>query len=168
MNADMKIDRATICHPNARGTGSAVRLALYPAHERTAGHIMLELARQKTTASANGATPVFATFDWENPIVAKLGLSELSQMIMVFRGMQESIEDGKGIFHRSATANSIIKFSHMIEPRPCYALEISRKPFDGELESVTFAIRPEEAVWLCAAIEASMGILVFGVPSVNA
>ena len=162
---NMKIDRATICHPNARGMGSAVRLALYPAHERTAGFIRLEIAKQKTLASVNGETPTFATFDWPNAIGAKLGLSDISQMLMVFRGMQESIADGKGLFHRTAEANMIVKFTHMIEPCPCYSLEISRKPLDGELDTAHFAFRMEEAIWLSTAIEASMGVLVFGVPS---
>lgn len=163
MNADMKIDRATIYHPNARGTGSAVRLALYPAHERTAaGFIRLELAKQKTAVSVTSETPAF---DWGNAIVAKLCVSDLAQMLMVFRGHQESIADGKGLFHRTATANAVIKFSHVIEPRPGYLFSVSSKPFDGELKDAYIMLRMEEAIWLSTAIEASMGVLVFGVPS---
>ena len=86
-------------------------------------------------------------------------------MLMVFRGMQESIADGKGLFHRTATANAVIKFSHMIEPRPGYLLSVSSKPFDGELKDAYIMLRMEEAIWLSTAIEASMGVLVFGVPS---
>ena len=52
----------------------------------------------------------------------------------------------------------------MIEPRPGYLLEVSSRPHDGELATVHFIFRPEEAVWLSLAIDASMGVIVFGVP----
>lgn len=43
---NMKIDRATICHPSPSGKGSALRLELHPAHGSATGYIMIELARQ--------------------------------------------------------------------------------------------------------------------------
>ena len=154
-------DRTTICHASASGKGSAIRFELHPARGRVAGHIFIEVARQKTVASMQGEVPTFATFDWENKICCKMGLGDLAQMMMVFRGMQESIQDGKGLFHRSAKANTVIKFSHQIEPRSC-------KPFDGELRDAFFVFRPEEAVWFSTALEAAMSVLVFGVPTATA
>ena len=132
-------DRASICHPSPSGKGSAIRFELHPARGR-----------------------------WENKICCKMGLGDLAQMMMVFRGMQESIQDGKGLFHRSAKANTVIKFSHQIEPRPGYMFSASSKPFDGELRDAYFIFRPEEAVWFSTALEAAMGVLVFGVPSASA
>ena len=157
-------DRTTICHANARGTGSAIRFELHPTRGRTAGHVFIELARQRTVASAQGETLTFATFDWENKICCKMGLGDLAQMLMVFRGMQESAQNGKGLFHRSAKANTVIKFYHQIEPNPGYMFSVSCKPFDGELRDAFFVFRPEEAVWFSTALEAVMGVLVFGVP----
>ena len=157
--------RTTICHPAPSGKGSAIRFTLHPAHGNVSGCVMCEIAKQKTAASVTGETPTFATFDWDSAIAMKLCVSDIAQMLMVFRGMQESIADGKGLFHRTAEANMIVKFTHMIEPCPCYSLEISRKPLDGELDTAHFAFRMEEAIWLSTAIEASMGVLVFGVPS---
>ncbi|MBQ4199014.1 MAG: hypothetical protein II649_03940 [Kiritimatiellae bacterium] len=158
-------DRATICHPNSRGTGSAIRFELHPARGRTSGYLFVELARQKSLASQHGAVPSFATFDWANKIVVKMGINDLAQMLMVFRGMQESILDGKGLFHRSAKANAVIKFAHQIEPSPGYLFSASCKPFDGERKDGYFVFRPEEAVWFSSALDAMMGVLVFGVPS---
>ena len=135
-------DRATICHANARGTGSAIRFEL--------------------------EVPAFATFDWANKICCKMGLGDLAQMLMVFRGMQESIQDGKGLFHRSAKANAVIRFAHQIEPKPGYMFSVSCKPFDGELRDAFFVFRPEEAVWFSTALEAAMSVLVFGVPTASA
>lgn len=161
------LNRCTICHPHPAGKGSAVRFELYPARGAVAGHIMVEIAPQKSAASAAGEVPVFATFDWSRALRVKLCASDLAQVVMVFRGMQESIADGKGLFHRTQTANTVFKFAHMIEPRPGYLLEVSSKPHDGELATVHFIFRPEEAVWLSLAIEASMGVIVFGVPTAD-
>ena len=154
--------RTTICHPAPSGKGSAMRFTLHPAHCNVAGCVICEIAKQKTAASVTGETP---TFDWDGAIAMKLCVSDLAQMLMVFRGYQESIADGKGLFHRTATANAVIKFSHQIEPRPGYLLSVSSKPFDGELKDAYIMLRMEEAIWLSTAIEASMGVLVFGVPS---
>lgn len=155
--------RTTICHPAPSGKGSAIRFTLRPANGNVSGCVMFEIAKQKTLASLSGETPTSATFDWDNAITMKLCVGDLAQMLMVFRGYQESIEDGKGIFHRSATANSIIKFSHMIEPRPGYLFSVSKKPFDGELTDAFFVFRPEEAFWFSTALEGAMPALVFGV-----
>ena len=161
-------DRAMICHANSGGTGSAIRFELHPARGKIAGYIFVEMARQKTVASQQGEVPAFATFDWANKICCKMGLGDIAQMLMVFRGMQESIQDGKGLFHRSSKANAVIKFAHRIEPKPGYVFSVSCKPFDGELRDAFFIFRPEEAVWLSTALESVMGVLVFGVPSASA
>ena len=161
-------DRTTICHANSGGTGSAIRFELHPARGKIAGYLFVELARQRTVASQQGEMPVFATFDWANKICCKMGLGDIAQMLMVFRGMQESIQDGKGLFHRSAKANAVIKFAHRIEPKPGYVFSVSCKPFDGELRDAFFIFRPEEAVWFSTALESAMGVLVFGVPSASA
>ena len=158
-------DRATICHPNARGTGSAVRFEMHPARGRVPGCLFVEMARQKSVASSGGMAPAFATFDWANKIVVKMGVNDIAQMVMVFRGMQESIMDGKGLFHRSAKANAVIKFMHQVEPSPGYIFSVSCKQFEGERKDGFFVFRPEEAVWFSCALEAMMGVLVFGVPS---
>lgn len=155
------------CRPNGRGTGCAMRCRMYVAQDKKAGYLMMEVARQKTIGSRQGTSVVFPTFDWEDGVCIKLGLPDLAQMIMVFRGMQESIADGKGLFHRSDRANTIIKFSHQIDPRPGYLLEISTKPFDGEQKSVYFIFTPEDAVNFSIALEGAMPYLMFGIPREN-
>ena len=155
------------CRPNGRGTGCAMRCRMFVAQDKKPGYLMMEVARQKTIGSRQGASVVFPTFDWEDGVWIKLGLPDLAQMIMVFRGMQESVMDGKGLFHRSERANTIIKFSHQIEPRPGYLLEISTKPFDGEQKSVYFIFTPEDAVNFSIALEGAMPYLMFGIPREN-
>ena len=162
-------DRASICHPSPSGKGSAVRFEMHPAHGRTSGYIMLEIARQKSVASVQGEVPVFATFDWENKICCKLCLGDLAQMIMVFRGMQESIQDGKGLFKRTDAHKTVVQFHHQIEPRPCYCLNVAQNDEEGngDIQRASFLFRPEEAVWFSLALEGAMSALVFGEPNAD-
>ena len=162
-------DRASICHPSPSGKGSAVRFEMHPAHGRTSGYIMLEIARQKSVASVQGEVPVFATFDWENKICCKLFLDDLAQMIMVLRGMQESIADGKGLFKRTDAHKTVVQFHHQIEPRPCYCLNVAQNDEEGngDIQRASFLFRPEEAVWFSLALEGAMSALVFGEPNAD-
>lgn len=162
MNTNENETRTTICHPAPSGKGSAIRFTLHPAHGNVSGCVICEIAKQKTAVSVTGETPTFATFDWDNKITVKLCLSDLAQMLMVFRGYQESIADGKGLFHRTATANAVIKFSHVIEPRPGYLFSMSERPLNGELRDAWFVFRQEEAFWFSTALEGAMPRIVFG------
>lgn len=154
-------------HANGKGTGSAVRFELHPAHGSTPGSIFVELATQNSVPSSTGAQPSFPTFDWEGRICFKLDKTDLSQFLQVFRGVQESIADGKGLFHRSKTASTIIRFSHQIEPRPGYVLSVSRRSSDGVDRHGYFVFTPSEAFELSVAIESSMIFIAFGVPMVT-
>lgn len=154
-------------HANGKGTGSAVRFELHPAHGSTPGSIFVELATQNSIGSPAGAQPSFPTFDWENRICFKLDKTDLSQFLQVFRGVQEGIADGKGLFHRSKAASTIIRFNHQIEPRPGYVLSVSRRSSDGVDRHGYFVFTPSEAFELSVAIESSMIFVAFGVPMVT-
>ena len=71
--------------------------------------------------------------------------------------------DGKGIFHRTAKANAVIKFSHVIEPCPGYLFSVSQKPFDGDLREAFIVLRPNEALMLSCVIEHIFASIIFGV-----
>lgn len=153
-------------HASPKGTGSACRFELHPAHEDSSGSIFVEMAMQKTVASYQGGAKIFPTFDWENKITLKLSRTDLSQIIQVLRGMRESINDGKGIFHRSANANTIIKFYHQIEPKPGYMLSASRKTMDGVLKGCWFFFDVDEALTLMLSLEQAMLYVCLGIPEV--
>ena len=163
--------RLSYYHANAKGTGSAIQFELHPAHDSelgmVEGSIFVIMANQLTVGRRDGATPVFPSFDWKNRVVLRLTMADVSQLLMVFRGIQENLCDGKGIFHRSARFNTIIKFTHELDPRPGYALEVSRKPVQGgEVQRVFIAFSPTEALGLSLAIEQSLGLIAFGLPEV--
>lgn len=154
----------TYYHASPKGTGTAIRFELHPAHDYTEGSLFMELAPQKSIG--NPSMGAFPTFDWENKVCVKLDKTDLSQILQVFRGMQESIQDGKGLFHRMPGSNTVIKFSHQIDPKPGYLLSVSKRMADGQERQGHFFFNPSEAFELSLAIESSMMFITFGIPVV--
>lgn len=159
--------RCCYFHPNIKGTGSAVKFELHPAHDDVDGSIFMTIASQKSVGGGRDGVGSFSTFDWEHRICVKLDKTDLSHILQVFRGMQEDVLDGKGIFHRNASANTIIHFGHRIEPVPGYLLSVNRKALDAtETQTASFFFNPTEALELSCAIEGAMIYVAFGIPMV--
>ena len=158
--------RKVFYHPNGKGTGSALQLELHPAHEDTEGSVFLTMAPQRTIGMRTADDTVHPTFDWRNAVCLKLDLMDLAQILQVLRGVQESLADGKGLFHRSSNASAIIKFEHRIEPVPGYLLDISKKPLAGDLMRVNFFFRPAEAFACALMLEQALVYVAFGIPTV--
>jgi len=157
--------RFAIYHPNTKGTGGAARFELHPAHDNTDGCVMMQLARQSSVGDMRGSAPVYPRFDWEGSVRVKLDFNDLTKMLQVFRGEIESLEDGKGLYHRSPKAATRIVLRHVLEPRPGYAIETYRTASDGGAETnARIFLPPNEALGLSAAIEASMSVICFGIP----
>lgn len=157
-----------IYHPNGKGTGCALRMSLHPAHARRDGCIMLELANQRTVGDRRAAIPRFPTFDWENRLVVKLGFSDLCKMLQVFRNGCEALEDGKGLFHRSARHATRIVLRHLTETIQGYSLEIYRNSTDKSDadRNARIILTQWEALGIALAIEDSIGCICFGIPKV--
>lgn len=153
-------------HANMKGNGSAIKFELHPAHDNTQGSVFVTLAMQKTIASTQGGMTIFPTFDWKNAIMLKLDRTDLSEILQVLRGMQESIQNGKGLFHRAPTGNSMIKFSHQIEPRPGYIFSVWKKLPNGEQQNAYFIFDTSEAFTLMLSLEQAMVYVCFGIPEV--
>lgn len=154
-------------HPNAKGTGCALSLELHPAHDQTDGSIMAQFANQKTIGNRNAANPTYSRFDWENSICVKLDFTDLTKMLQVFRGECESLEDGKGLYHISPRATTRIVLRHVLEPVTGYSLEVYRNaggPTEGTTARIFLA--PNEASGLAVAVENSLGVICFGIPTV--
>lgn len=153
-------------HANGKGTGCAVKMSLHPAHDNVDGCIMVTMANQMTVGNRNGPNVTFPTFDWDNAICVKLGFTDLSKMLQVFRGECESLEDGKGLLHRSPKGLTNIKFHHMIEPISGYSLEVYRthNATDKEDAHARIIFNAAEAGGICEAIAGSMYVIGFGIP----
>ena len=169
------MSKLKIYHPNAKGMGSALTLELHPAHDEVRGNIVVSIAAQKAVSAyeedEHGGfihtipAGILPTFNWENAISVKLDANELAQMIEVLRGYKENLNDGKGFFHRTKTANICITFKHCIEPLPCYVLNITRKEVVGETRGIGITLTMSEAIVLNEAISQSLVYVAFGVPS---
>ena len=166
MNTKINHPSLVFHRANAKGTGSAMKMELHPAHGDTAGCIMMSLASQKTVGDYRGPNPIYPTFDWENAICVKLDFIDLSKMLQVFRGEYESIEDGRGLVHRSPSGLTYIRLAHLVEPIPGYRLEVEFHAGAGGVEKRTVMLAPYEALGLTAAIESSLGVICFGMPMV--
>ena len=83
----------------------------------------------------------------------------------VFNGECESLGDGRGLYHRTARASTKIALRHLVDPRPCYSLELYRTlAADGGETSAHMLISSAEAEGLRAAILGSMSVVCFGIP----
>ena len=153
----MKRPAITICHANARGTGTALRLELHPARTDSDGSILATIAPQ------NAIKPV-ASFYWNNSISFRLCLMDLAKILQVFRGNYESIDDGKGLYHRTINGFTVVRLYHRIEPIGGYVLDVSHKSNDGDIVHLIFSMTYDEAFALAEAIDHAMLYVAFGVP----
>lgn len=163
--------KLALYHANAKGTGGALKMELHPAHDDTDGSIMMQLASQMTVGDLRGPNPVYPRFDWEGAVCVKLDFGDLTKMLQVFRGECESLEDGKGLYHRSPRASTRIVLRHMIDPRPGYLVEVYRSGTGqnpAEEKSARVFLPPNEALGVSLAIEGSMPVVCFGIPTVIA
>lgn len=159
--------RFMLYHANAKGTGSAMKMTLHPAHDDKSGSIWLTVASQMTIGNRGGAVPTYPRFDWENAICIKLDFNDLCHILQVLRGDVESIADGKGLFHSSSRGVTRILFRHLIDPSAGYSFEIYRTSRDDKEESrAHFFITSVEAGGITDAIAGVMGVVVFGIPMV--
>ena len=155
-------------HANGKGTGSAMKLQLYPARVGDlGGAIYATIASQSSLGDRRSMPPVYPRFDWDNALKVKLDFDDLAKVLQVLRGETESIDEGKGLFHRYADKCQVIKFRHMIEPVCGYSLEVCETFTNDEHvnESTTrISLSNAEALGLSLVIEHSFAAIAFGVP----
>lgn len=157
--------KLTFYHPNAKGTGCAVEMALHPAHDRTDGSIMMRIANQMTIGDRRGPNPTYPRFDWENTICVKLGFLDLCQFLQVLRGECETINGDRGALHRSPSGLTRIQLRHLVEPIQGYSLELYKTPANGGEETrAHMLLNPAEALGLCESIAGSLYLVSFGIP----
>ena len=151
-------------HPNAAGNGSAVRFELKPAIGNREGCFFMELASQRTSATRGAdGTRQAATFDWQNKLTVKLGVTDICSLMLVLRGVQAAAGNGKGLYHDTADTSTVIRFHHGGDLNG-YGLEVSRKAKrDGtEAVRIRLVLTESEALGLSMIFEQAMMLLVYG------
>lgn len=145
-----------IYHANAKGTGSALTVALDPATATSDGRLIVALAPQRTADN-------LPTFDWPRGIVVGLRFADVCELLRVFRGEAESIADGKGLYIIDGGDRIRVNLRHMIDPVVGYLLEAYALLANGEERQVRIFLSSGEALGLCLAIEQGMAVMAFGI-----
>lgn len=153
-------------HANAKGSGGAAKMSLHPAHDDVNGCIMLTVANQMSIGNPTGPNPTFATFDWENALTVKLDFDDLCLFLQVLRGECESINEGKGLYHRAPCGVTNIRFCHYVDPSSGYMLDIYRSSRRGGAEDAhaRILLSSAEATGICESIAGSLYLVSFGIP----
>ena len=159
-------------HPNAKGTGSALRVSIAPAEGDRDGAVFFTLATQSSVfvPAQNGAPAKFASFDWGNKLTVKFTFSEVTEIILLLAGSLPAVGQnakGDGFFHSSSSASTIVGFRRGEDPaRPGFLLDVTRTPKTNrdERKRVGLILGTIEAVGLRIALEQSMSLLAFGIP----
>lgn len=160
--------RLSFFHANSKGTGSAARFELVPATGERDGAIFMTLAQQKSVASGSveQGNRRYATFDWQNRITVKLNFTDLSQLLLVLKGVTATIADGKGLYHDTRAATTLINLTRQTEPYAGYALDVSRraKSTPDASARVRIFFNGVEAFGLSMVLEQALSVVAFGVP----
>ena len=156
-----------IFHANAKGTGCAMEITLCPAHDECEGAIVMRLAEQMTIGGRRTDPSVYPEFNWDNAASIRLCFPDLTEIVRVFRGETESINDGNGLFHHTADRSQVIKFCHVIEPVCGYCIDVYEERNGGDHHTWHMFLSPPEALGVCLAIENSFGAIVFGSPVIK-
>lgn len=156
----------TVClyHPNGKGSGSAMRLEprINGSGEDRYNCFFLEMAAQKSTAGSRGTGAEFATFDWDNKIVVKLGFLDISEFLMVFEGKAKQVGGQRnGLYHASSQGNTLISLSRQ-EERQNYFLSLSRKRNGAsEPQRISIALSDIEATGLRCLLQTGLFFVTF-------
>ena len=161
--------RLEFCHPNAKGTGCAMAMALRPAYSTHNGFVAVSIANQMTVGNPNGDNPTFPKFDWDNRVDVVLDFNDLCVILQVLRGETESIGNGHGIFHRYKKCCQAIKLSHIVEPVCGYSFDVFETSENSSDEKrVHMLLSPAESLGICESIAGSMYLIAFGSPHATA
>ena len=129
-----------IYKPNGRGTGGVVRFELNREKEA----VFVDAASQSGEKS----------FDWENKLTMKWGLSDLGSVLATLQGREARTK----LFHKTAKANSALEFVRGEDPQQApYFMRISRKDeASGEVRKVAIPITHSEAAVLETALRSAV------------
>lgn len=153
-------------HPNAKGTGSAIRFTVEPATAQREGAVRMAVAKQATIASYADPSSR-ATFDWAGACNVRLAVVEAAEVLMVFGGQASVLTHAgrDGLYHNAPAWTASVTMKRSEDPnRPGFILGVGVTPKadPNARQYRTFAFWPSEAFALRAALLAKFGELAFG------
>lgn len=142
-----KKPKVIFSHPNAKKNGTRLIMSITPATEEKEGYLMLQLQKQASLLK----------WDEENESIINLSHIEIAKFIAVMRGYDESVNDGKGIWHRIGEAYCGVCFRHTTDPISGYILTIT-----NEKGPVSILLNTYEVISLCEVMQIALSHIVFG------
>lgn len=101
-------------------------------------------------------------FNFDDGITVGFDFFDLCEILKVFRGFDESMCYGKGLFHHTSAAAFRINLTHRIEIDCGYEFEVIRKDrADGTERTIRIKLTNTEALGICTAIEQSLTMIAF-------
>lgn len=150
----------SLYHPTGKNTGSAMSLERKAATSEREGCIFASVAPQKTVAGTDAKN---ATFAWEEKITVKLGISDLSAMLLVLTGKKPDL-GAKGLYHDSGAASTGIQLRKVETPVAGYAFEVAKKGKgeEGTVKRCHILLNEGESLALTLMFQQSIPVLAFG------
>lgn len=145
-------------HDNTRGTGTAVNIVM------SLGALVFDVARQDPNVERylphDGR--FVSSFDWGDSQPFRLNVIDASKMLQVLRGCAESVNDGKGICHKTHTSFINVRFTHVVDPVPGYRfVGVVKSSVKDEPDVREFFFTVDEGFALSIALEGAIKEMFF-------
>lgn len=138
----------TIQRPNARKTGAMLEVLPSPGCA-----IGIKLYPQRMSDD----------IAYDEPITTDLFHEDMALILMVLQGLEESILNGKGIYHQYRHHTIRILFRHLIDPVAGYELEIIDTKTDGsETKRAKITLQIQDALALSYGIQGVLSSSLIG------
>lgn len=159
---EMKYSHYWIEHPNSRRTGVALGLCPVLPNEMSDGRGRMSIMLVRQDVDSDGFGYDSDGIDYENSVGVLMTADDMARFIHVLHGRDESICDGKGIMYHHENGDTVLLRLWHQYTEPLYAITMSKKDKDGNLESISFSFTEVEATVICNIMEHSIPKVCFG------
>lgn len=154
------MQKYTIYHPNAKGTGSALSFTPCIADATGEGYLILGIAEQTSTGNDEECKLIFPRFDWDKQTKVRLDPMDIMEIIRVIKGEQEVINDGKGLWIRRSKC--AVDVRHCIDPVLGYQFNFKTVEENGDTKTRAIFLTCTEGETICCALTYALGPIIFG------
>lgn len=161
---DYKGRSLCLYHPNAKGTGSALRLEPRINRDDRDRYncFFLEMASQKSTAVRSGGGGANATFDWEEKITVKLGFMDIAECLTVLEGRADKVGGGRnGLYHATGAGSTLISFMANREQGTFYLSLSAKRTGEEAPRKVGITLSGVEATGLRCLLQTGLFFVTF-------
>ena len=161
---DYKGRSLCLYHPNAKGTGSALRLEPRINRDDRDRYncFFLEMASQKGVATRPGGSVGNASFDWEDKITVKLGFMDIAECLTVLEGRADKVGAGRnGLYHATGAGSTLIAFMANREQGTFYLSLSAKRTGEEAPRKVGMTLSGVEATGLRCLLQTGLFFVTF-------